>query len=189
MIYLIGGAPRIGKSIIARELANKIDAKFVSTDDLEMPKGGLTWPSFSDNPLENTTTPSERVNLQIEISKALEPTIENLITKASYEQKNVVIEGIHLLPSHVVQYIQKYSAKAIFIGWKDAMAVLAGMAQNDNPNDWLKDANEDVRRQVVGFTVAFSEYIEPEAKKYGLSYIERTENFVEDVKHVISMLI
>jgi shikimate kinase len=38
MIYLVGGAPRIGKSIIGKKLASLVSAEFVSTDDLEMPK-------------------------------------------------------------------------------------------------------------------------------------------------------
>lgn len=35
MIYLIGGAPRVGKSIIGKKLANIVGATFVSTDELD----------------------------------------------------------------------------------------------------------------------------------------------------------
>jgi 2-phosphoglycerate kinase len=120
------------------------------------------------------------VKLQVKIAEALQPLTEALIIEAHNDQKNIVVEGIHLLPSYVAGYIQKYSAKAVFVGWKDSEMVLIGMKQNDKPNDWLKEANAAVRRQVADFTVAFSEYIEPEAKKYGITYIERKEDFAKD---------
>ena len=38
MIFLIGGAPRVGKSTIAKQFARSIKGRFVSTDELEMPQ-------------------------------------------------------------------------------------------------------------------------------------------------------
>ncbi len=188
MIYLIGGAPRIGKSILAKEFAKQVGAEVVSTDGLEMSNNNLPKLGFCGDPEENILPPMERVRLQTAYSEVLEPTIEHLISTAFNEQKKIIIEGIHLLPSHVVKYIQKYSATAVFVGWKDAKVVLNGMAQNNNPNDWLKDSNETVRRQVADFTIAFSEYISTEAEKHDLPYTERTEDFQSDIKRIISTL-
>lgn len=188
MIYLIGGAPRIGKSIIAKELAQKIGAELVATDDLEMPKNDLPELSFSGDPAENILTSDERVSLQVSHSELSEPNIEHIISVAFNEQKNLVLEGIHLLPSAVAKYVQKYSVAAVFIGWRNADAVFNGMALNNSPTDWLKDSAEMVRRQVADFTLAFSEYIVTETEKYGLSYMERSEDFKGDIQKIILMV-
>lgn len=64
MIYLIGGSPRVGKSIIASKLSKSIGAKLVSTDDLKVPQHNLPGICFSGDPKENVMTPKERVNLK-----------------------------------------------------------------------------------------------------------------------------
>lgn len=103
----------------------------------------------------------------------------------------MVLEGVNLLPDYVATLLNKYGPEtihAVFIGSTDAAQVLDGMAKNDNPNDWLKGADEPVLRQVADFTVAFSRYLEREAQRHGLPFVARTEDFHGDLRTIQDLL-
>lgn len=187
MIYLIGGAPRVGKSIIAKKLSLATSFKVISTDDLEISPDHRLLPGFSGDPSENTLSPDERVRLLVREAGFLQPKIEELIKKARVNNTDLIIEGVQLLPGHVAK-LAPADLRPIFIGSRDIKLILQGMAQNTQPNDWLKNANEVVRRQAAEFTCAFSRCIFNETTKYQMPYKERTENFEADVDNIINNL-
>lgn len=202
MIYLIGGAPRVGKSIISKSIAETKGIQPISTDDLES-RASITFseeqrrelfplPGFSGDPLENTLTPNERVQLQIISSKSLKAEIENAINEAISTRRDLVIEGIHLLPETVRDLIDHHGKDQIvasFVGSVDVDRIMSGMEKNTNPNDWLKDANEIVRKQVAEFVAAFSKYVQEESQRKGFSYLERTDAFESDVRRLTEILL
>lgn len=202
MIYLIGGAPRVGKSFIANSLAQQVKARIVATDDLcsrvlsatpeEERASKFPWPVFSGIASENTHTPEERVRLQIIEARSSEAEIDRVVTEAIHDPQFLVVEGVHLLPDHVRKLQEKFGrdrVHAIFVGSQDIERVLDGMAKNTNPHDWMKEANAEVQRQVAEFVVAYSGWIKAEASKNGLRYIERTEDFTHDIEEVTDLVI
>jgi hypothetical protein len=74
------------------------------------------------------------------------------------------------------------------MGSRDVELILRGISQNTSPNNWLKDSNEVVRRQVAEFVRAFSSYIFNETKRLQLPYKERSEDFQADIVDVIRNL-
>jgi 2-phosphoglycerate kinase len=198
MIYLIGGAPRVGKSIAAKALAETIDATIVSTDNLIERVGGtlseeekarkFPWPEFFGDAFKNISTPQERVELQQICARSLESEIDRHIDETTRSMRSIIIEGVHLLPDHVNDLIRRYGADkmhSIFVGSNDMNCVLDGFERNTNPNDWLKNADADVRRQVAEYVVAQSERIKEMTIRVALPYIERTGNFQEDIKVIL----
>ena len=63
--------------------------------------------------------------------------------------------------------------------------ILKGMNNNTSKNNWLKDFDQDVLRQIAIFTQAFSKYLLNETKKYNLLYKERTHDFKKDIQQII----
>lgn len=202
MIYLIGGAPRIGKSVVSRSIAETIGIQPISTDGLESRVSTTfseeqRWelfplPGFSGDPSENTLTPNERVQLQIISSKSLKTEIENAINEATSTHRDLVIEGVHLLPEIVRDLIDHHGKDQIvasFVGSVDDSRIMSGMEKNTNPNDWLKDANEVVRKQVAEFVAAFSKYVQEESQRNGFTYLERTDAFESDMRRLTETLL
>ncbi len=200
MIYLIGGAPRIGKSLMAKKLAEETKSRFISTDDVceefisglseEQLKQQFPMPNFSGEASHNTIQPKERVDLQIVSAKSLEPELDRIIGDAIQKQETIVLEGIHLLPSHVRSLKEKYVTEnivAIFIGSSDLDLVVNGIYKNTNPHNWLKDSDEAVIRQVGEFVVEFSNRIKKKAEENSVPYIERAKDFDADVNQFLVM--
>lgn len=109
MVCLIGGAPRVGKSIAAKRFAEKRGIKPISTDDLvEKVKPSLSeeeklkafpWECFSGDSSENTLTCKERVNRQEVCARSLEPKMDRLIGEAVKDGHSLVIEGVPFSPT------------------------------------------------------------------------------------------
>lgn len=202
MIYLIGGAPRVGKSTLAKKIANRTQSHLVSTDTLcrrmienlsaEEKRLLFPVPSFSGTASENTLTPEERILLQGISAKSVEPELETIITQALSKNESLVLEGIHLFPNYVHQLLLKYGpAKftALFIGQTATDLVVEGIVKNTSPDNWLRESNPDVIRQVAEFVAAFSAHTQEQATLHGLTYQERTPIFESDLERFSQYLL
>jgi 2-phosphoglycerate kinase len=201
MIYLIGGAPRVGKSTAARSLAKEVGVGVVSTDELEelvmarlskeQRARSFPLPLFSGTPSKNTLPPEERVELLFVSARSLEQEIDRLVDDAIRGDRSLVIEGVSLLPRQVDSLIAQYGqgiVHAVFVVSDDVALILEGMAKNTNPDDWAKELDEAVRRQVAEFTAACSKRIANDATPHKLPCFERTADFANDVRKVVSSL-
>jgi 2-phosphoglycerate kinase len=190
MIYLIGGAPRIGKSTIAKQFSESIKGRFVSTDKLENLRQDFLVLFYNDAK-KNTLTPNGKLEVIINEASQLYPQIDDIIKKFINHHQDTVIEGVHLLPEYVANLIKTFGTKnirSIFIGLTDIEKILQGMARNTSPNNWLKDFDIDVLRQIALLTETFSHYLHYEARKYNLLYKERSNNFQKDTLDIIKEL-
>ncbi|MBP9747683.1 hypothetical protein KBD13_01975 [Patescibacteria group bacterium] len=202
MIYLIGGAPRVGKSIIANKVTEAMNATLVSTDDLcsevtkvlspEEKKRRFPLPGFSGTASENTLTPEERVELQCISASSLVPALDTVIASALSEHRDLVIEGVHLLPEYVSRLHTQYGAenvRVLFLGLSDVESIVEGIVQNTSPSNWMRNSDKEVIRQVAGFVAAFSVHIQKKAEAAGFPYQERTADFESDVRRFSEYLL
>lgn len=202
MIYLIGGAPRVGKSTLAKKIADSTKSHLVSTDTLcrrmienlsaEEKRLLFPVPSFSGTASENTLTPEERILLQGISAKSVEPELEKIIAQALSKNESLVLEGIHLFPNYVHQLLLKRGPTkftTLFIGQTATDLVVEGIVKNTSPNNWLRESNPDVIRQVADFVAVFSKYIQEEAALHDLIYQERTPIFESDLERFSQYLL
>lgn len=201
MIYLIGGTPRVGKSLVAKKLAEATNAKAVSTDliagnlassltEAER-KARFPLPGFSGTPSENTLSPEERVELQLVSARSVQGAIDELVAKAAAKNETLILEGVHLLPSHVRTIIDKYGTEhiqALFVGSTDTERIVDGIMKNSSPDNWMRDSNPEVIRQVAEFASAYSACIQKDARNESLSYKERTDDFEADIRESCGQL-
>lgn len=201
MIYLIGGAMRVGKSILAKAIAEKTQAELIATDDvcraaikkLSPEEKDKQYPlrSFKSDPAKNTVTPEDNVERQIVTAQSLIPELDRIISEAISQKRTLVIEGVFILPHYVHSLIEKYGPQnvhAVFVGSKHIEHIINGIKKNTSPNNWMKESNPEVIRQVAALTVAFSQRIQEDADEYHLEYVERTENFEKDKEQLQTML-
>lgn len=202
MIYLIGGSPRVGKSVLAKAVVEATGSELVATDDLcreakaRLPEDErhVKFPlsGFSGNPDENTLTPDEWVALQTTSAHSLEPEINALVKVAVQSGRMLVIEGVHLLPELVEKLVEKFGEKAVhavFLLSGDAELVIGGMAKNTNPHDWLKGADAAVCHQVAEASAALGRWVKGAAAQKNLRCVERTDDFKRDITAATGMLL
>ena len=202
MIYLIGGAPRVGKSIIAKNIAARQKAELILTDDVcnaivetlspEEKRMRFPFPGFSGTASENTFTPEEYAEFQLTSARSLEQSLNTIVTRALTEHRNLVVEGVYLLPEHVHRLMTQHGStkfSTLFIGSSDVERTVKGIMNDMSPNNWMRESDIGVIRQVAAFIAAFSKYIHEEALAYDLPYQERTEDFEGDMKRLSERLL
>src|SRR5919106_5924703 len=105
MIYLIGGAPRAGKSILCQQISAKLKIGWISTDlIMELLR------------LKDEEGIKKEWNASLEAITAnaewFFPYLERFIWGVSSLADNYVIEGVDFLPTQVAQLAQQYQIHA-----------------------------------------------------------------------------
>ena len=196
MIYLLGGPPRVGKSIISKTITKKHGINVVSTDSLgaalenvlnpEVEPGLFVFNRFNEMTaadrinlmVENTT---ELINYTIEESYAVWKAVKPFILKEKDEGRDVVVEGVAVLPA-LVNQLENIDYRVVFIGnqGNEHKANIKKSAK-ENERDWMRYVSDEYVDAFATFVVQMSSYIEKEAYKYGFEYIEMDKRPFHDV--------
>jgi 2-phosphoglycerate kinase len=175
--YLIGGAPRIGKSNLAMQLIAHRPMYATSTGALcavlrqvlnkeEVPD------LFHDSIGESADM---AIAAQVRESAITWRSTVAFVNKIVGNGMDVVVEGITVMPSFVAQLECGYSA--VFIGDQSPghFKTIKDTAKG-NTSDWLNTLDDITIHAVCEFNLEFSRYIESEAKSHGQTYIEVDDN-------------
>ena len=198
MLYLIGGAPTVGKSTLARKLAQHLDAQCVSTDHIREVMRTVTTRDVSPKlfiPLElntaesylTTQTIEEIVERNIEESEAVWPGIAAVADFEWSATPALVIEGINILP-HLVHshYTDGAKCKAVFLVDEDGDRIRNTVFTRglwDDPHKYP----DSVKEREVEWVQAFSRRIKQEALKHGYPSIEVSKSDT-DLTKVLEVL-
>lgn len=203
MIYLIGGAPRCGKTILAKKIAVKRKIPCISTDTIRSmviactPKRHINkkFPyqhlQLEENavPYQDMARNSSAVLLRAEIteSKSIWPSTRAMIEHFVECKQDFIIEGVHLLPELVVQLRKmKYwkNIKIIYLVKQNKEAILDGFRRNTSPHDWLAGAlkNEVVLQKAAAMVCTKSMYIAKQAKKLQFKVVNMDDDFEKKIK-------
>ena len=151
MIYLIGGSPRGGKSILSRKLSKELNIPYVSTDNLRLVvlpyfKGGAKDKNFPHIKMFDLAaidkffqlySGREMLNADIREAKSIWPGTKSLIDHLLVCKMDYIIEGFHLLPGFVKCYQGNKNVKIAFLAKLDKEKIYQGLMQNKNNNDWI----------------------------------------------------
>lgn len=210
MIYLIGGAPRCGKTLLAQRLALKKRLFWISTDTIRQmvvaatPKQQLIK-KFPYNKLQqeqrhgpyrdiNFYPPSILLRAEITESRSLWPSIRALITDFHDTGRSGVIEGVHLLPSYIHQLTHEFPKKdlrILYLVKEDLPSIQKGFLKNQSDHDWLSGALEDreLLEKVAQMVRIKSRYVQKEATKYNLSVIDTSKHFTQKLSLAYDQLL
>lgn len=200
MIYLLGGPPRVGKSIISGEITKTHGINVVSTDSLgavlenvltpEEEPGLFIVKRFNDMAavdrismlVENTT---KRINYQIEEGYAVWKAVKPFLLRENEEGRDLLVEGVAVLPELVSQ-LENVDYQAVFIGNQGAehKENIKNSAK-DNEHDWMRYAGDDYVGAFATFVVQMSRYVEKEAHKHRFEYIELDKIAFSDAKGAV----
>jgi 2-phosphoglycerate kinase len=204
MMYLIGGAPRCGKTILAEWLSRKKNISYLSTDTVRQMVIACTSHTqleekFPYIKLQESSAPYHDVNeyppeilLNSEITESISvwPSIRALIEGLIEHDRDFVIEGVHLLPSLVhtlgkESYWQKI--KILYLIKTDIDHIKDGFYKNTSNHDWVSGAlkNEALLGKIAHMVRVKSLYIAQEGSKFGFDVINTEEEFDLKLAHAL----
>ena len=179
MIYLVGGAPRAGKSILGQRISAKLNVGWVSTDVLMQLLRVKHEPGIK---VEWNAAPAA-------ITANAEwffPYLERFIWGVSSLADNYVIEGVDFLPAQVVQLSLQYQIRAVFLGCSSM--TLERLNQFPGRSRGYSRLPEAVRRQIVQDVPLWSDFIRQEAERFGYPYVDMVSHFPERLREAEAVL-
>jgi len=183
MLYLVSGASRSGKTLIAKRLLADKQIPYLSLDWLMMgfndgiPEYGihhLLWPD--------------------EIARKMEPFLLGMIDSMLVDGMDYVIEGEAMLPQSIADLIEQHpdKVKAVFVGYTEITVddkVAAVKKHSDGKNDWLTNESDEHIRDHIGNMIAYSKTIKKECEKHGLAYFDTSEDFLGAIEAATDFLV
>jgi hypothetical protein len=168
MIYLIGGAPRVGKSILCQQVSAKLKIGWISTDLLMellrvKNEAGIktTWNAAPEAVTAN--------------AEWFFPYLERFIWGVSSMAESYVIEGVDFQPTQVAQLSAQYPIRAVFLGCSSM--TLETFDQFPGRSPGYSYLPEEMRRQIVQDVPRWSEFIRQECERFGYPYVEMNGDF------------
>jgi 2-phosphoglycerate kinase len=168
MIYLIGGAPRAGKSILGQQVSAKLRIGWISTDLLQEV---LQVNNHNHPKAEWNATPEA---IAATADRFL-PYIERFVWGVSSMAESYVIEGVNFLPEQVKHLSTQYQIRTVFLGC--TKMTLERFDQFPGHSIGYTFLPEETRRQVVHDIPLWSEFIQQKAKQFGYSYVDMSDEF------------
>jgi hypothetical protein len=168
MIYLIGGAPRTGKTILAQRISARLGIGWISTDLLmEI----LRVKHVDGTKVEWNADPKA-------IAVAAEwffPCLERFVWRVHSKAESYVIEGVDFLPAQVAQIAAQYRVRAAFLGC--SRMTLERLDRFLGGSRGYALLPKELRRQIVHDVPLWSAFVRQKAERFGYPYIDMIGDF------------
>lgn len=187
MIFLLGGPPRVGKSVIAGEIRRKYAVSVISTDSLGAVLENVLSPDaapdlfifdrFNKIPVGERVklirkNPAELIEYAAKESHIVWSAVEAFIRRENDEGRDVLIEGVAVLPE-LVRRLEGIPHRAVFVGNQGAhLKEHIRKHAEEHEHDWMRKMGDPYIGAFALFVRQMSVYIEQEAKRHGFEYIE-----------------
>lgn len=195
MFYLIGGAPRSGKTILTKKLSKELNVPWVSTDSLELIAMKYTSKKDFDKVFPKTVmrkkteksndkmygefSVEQIVEAYTQQGKGLWPGIMSFIESENGCGHDYILEGYHILPELVSELQKDFPITSVFLGKEDFNKTLSGMTKNPQVHDWTVSNTKDPKtlELIANMINTFSLKFKSEAERYDLTYISTDDDF------------
>lgn len=179
MIYLVGGAPRTGKSLLSHRLAAAQRMGWIGTDLLfEL----LRVANDPGVPMEWNAAP-DAIRGTAEWFK---PYLDRFLWGLRSQADSYLIEGVGFLPEHVVAYAREYEVRAVFLGC--SIMTLERFNAYPGRSPGYGQLPEAIRRQIASDIPAWSAYVERECVKWDVPYVDLARDFPEGQRQASRVL-
>ncbi|MFA6410465.1 MAG: hypothetical protein WCW26_02715 [Candidatus Buchananbacteria bacterium] len=208
MIYLIGGAPRCGKTTIAKQLSRKLKTSWISADTIEsvvaayvskqdlpklFPKGVIRKETKLSNDLMYEKYSTKNItDVYIKQSETSWQAIKIMAKCAIQEEHGLIIEGHQIHPKLISQLKKEFTeVKGIIVVRTDLKAIVLGALKNKFKKDWfIKNTKNPETYQKMGLMIKnYSQYFVKESKKYNIKIINTQTGFRKQVKLAVQYLV
>lgn len=183
MIYIVSGASRSGKSIIAKKFMKEKDIPYVPLDSIMM--GFMNGvPSMG---IHDKLWPNEIAEKMWDFLKAM---CENMI----YNNIDYMFEGEAVLPKYIKELIEEHpnKVKVCFIGFSEAdidNKINDVKKYPNGDNDWLTNQDNEFISEHIKNMKWYSEKIKSDCEIYNIKYFDTSSNFEDTVSEIVNYLV
>ncbi len=197
MIYLIGGAPRCGKTILSKALAKEKHISWISTDSIwsiivaSTPKNQIAKKFPYRKTRLGVHSAKSILAAEITESKTLWPGIKAFIERLVETHEDYVIEGVHLMPELVHTLKRKEYWKDISVVYlvkEDLQKIRDGFSRNTSAHDWLAavlQKSPHLQDAAAEMVHEKSRYAATGARKYGLPVVVMDDAFEKKIAALV----
>jgi hypothetical protein len=176
MLYMVGGAPRSGKTTLARRMLAEHGVPYFSIDTL------VSSLASSSPELGMRVNDPALKRMQV-----VWPTIRKVATDILFSGDDLLLEGDVLLPKHLMEFGHNHSVgiKACFIGYADADPAKKLRAIREHVArgiDWTEELDDARLLNLIGELRAFSEYLRRECFHYKIPYFDGSTCFASAIR-------
>ncbi|OGC58289.1 hypothetical protein A3A70_03300 [candidate division WWE3 bacterium RIFCSPLOWO2_01_FULL_42_11] len=164
MIYMIGGAPRVGKSTLARILLKRKRFPYIASDAIfHMLKEAAPQLGVTDE-----VSHEERAEVFF-------PYLKRLVHHIQICENDYVIEGDCFLPKQAAALGQDHEVKSCFLGVSSME--LETILQNRGHNSWIDALSPEKLKELPNWIVDLSALFKGESQKYGVQYFDLSGDY------------
>lgn len=183
MLYLVGGAPRAGKSTLAREFLAATGVPHFGIDYLKM---GIArgLPEYGVDPN----------NDDLITARQLWPVVRGMAMTYVENEEDCLLEGAYLLPEYVAELQETLNGqiRACFVGFAEVDTMLKVRQMRDHAaqtghGDWTSDEDDEAMEHVE-FLKEFSSYVRDACSEHGLRYFETSTDHWKSIRAAVQYL-
>jgi hypothetical protein len=182
VLYIVGGAPRAGKSILARRMLDEHKIAYFPTDILmmglasAMPQLGLR--------------PSDSAPARAPI---MWPTLRGMAVTILEKEEEYLFEGDVLMPAHVVELRERFGSavRACFLGYAkvDSLAKVRDIRRHAvGRSEWTDDCDDIHLLRIVEEFKSLSEQLRIECAECELAYFDGSVDFFAAIDQAAAYL-
>ena len=171
MLYLIGGAPRSGKSLLAQRILKEKQVPYFPLDALI---GTLTFatPEFDIN---------HDLSFRLKSEKVWRFT-EHLFNHFLSEEESYLVEGDCILPEQAATFIEKHpdEIRCCFMGYttltsEEKLNYVRTFNRGDI--DWTNDHTDEALLEMIERMIEYSLFLKEECSKYNIEFFDVSDDF------------
>ncbi len=183
MLYIVSGASRAGKTIIAKKISTRKGISHFSLDWLVM---GFTN-GIPEYGIHDLLFPDEIAKRSWSFLKAM---FESMI----WSDIDYIIEGEAILPELIVELVEEFpdKLKVCFVGFTDVKLEEKLIEIKDYKgleNDWLIDKSDDYIINHIKNMIAHSLLIKTTSEKHRLTYFDTSKDFMKTINLAIEYML
>jgi 2-phosphoglycerate kinase len=209
MIYVIGGPPRTGKTILAAALAQRTSCPYFSIDHIaqvivpyipeqdyavRLPlRVARQETHYSNDWFYEKYSPEQSVNLYLRQAETYWPGVENFINYALEDDHDLIIEGWQILPNRLRRVIapDTRAARIVFLYKRSEFEIAAGLRSHVAKNDWVikNTEREDTFDAIAKMIGLFGVVIEREAASSDFRAVNTDREFETTIEQALEFLL
>lgn len=176
----IGGVAKSGKSTLAEKLCNNKEYNHIPLDYFAS--------SLKHNFPETKITSNVIINE--ESSKNLSLLLSRVISIMNDKEEPFIIDSAHILPKHIIEYIDLNKWDIYFIGYpnitkEDKFNILR---KYDKETDWTRKRTDEELLDTLDKLINLSKEIELQCKKYNIPFIDTSNDLIKDIDNYITKI-
>lgn len=181
MLYIISGASRSGKTMVAKQLSKQLEVPYLSVDFLMM---GFMH-GVPEMEIHDKLWPHE---IAEKMWRFLEPFMETII----YSNTDYILEGEAFLPDKVSNFINKHQehVRAVFMGYTTIglEEKVSDVKTYAGEHDWLVQLEDEKINEHIQNMIEYSILIQKQANQFNLNYVDTSTEFLTNINKSCDLL-